>query len=138
MISKLGTLALSIDFRSSQPVYKQIADQVRLMIVNGTLKSGDQLPTVRTVADTVKVNFNTVAKAYRILDEEGLILTHQGRGSFISDPVTEIERQHLRRQTLDALTERYLMEAHRLGFSVEDVSTIFEDHIGLGDMALAA
>ena len=44
MISKLGTLALSIDFRSSQPVYKQIADQVRLMIVNGTLKSGDQLP----------------------------------------------------------------------------------------------
>jgi GntR family transcriptional regulator len=137
MISKLGTLALSIDFRSSQPVYKQIADQVRLMIVNGTLKSGDQLPTVRTVADTVKVNFNTVAKAYRILDEEGLILTHQGRGSFISDPVTEIERQHLRRQTLDALTERYLTEVHRLGFSVEDVSTIFEDHLGLGEVAVA-
>ena len=138
MISKQVILALSIDFRSDQPVYKQIADQVRLMIVNGTLKSGDQLPTVRTVADAVNVNFNTVAKAYRILDEEGFILTHQGRGSFIAGPVTEIERQHLRRQTLDALTERYLTEVHRLGFSVEEVSTIFEDHLGMGDIALAA
>ena len=138
MVFKQANLSLNIDFRSGCPIYKQIADQVRLMIVNGTLKSGDQLPTVRTVADALNVNFNTVAKAYRILDEEGLMLTQQGRGSFISGPVTEIERDHLRRQTLDTLTERYLIEVHRLGFSIEEASAIFEDYLPLDDMALAA
>jgi len=131
MLFKQAPLLLSIDFRSGQPIYKQIADQVRLMVVNGTLKSGDQLPTVRTLADALDVNFNTVAKGYRLLDEEGLILIQQGRGSFISGPVTETERDHLRRQTLDTLTERYLSEGTRLGFSFDEVSAIFEGHLAL-------
>ncbi len=74
-----------LDFRSDTPVTNQIVAQVRRNLVSGEWKPGDQLPTVRQLAADLRVNFNTVARAYRILDEAGLISTQQGRGTFILD-----------------------------------------------------
>jgi GntR family transcriptional regulator len=75
---------LELDFRSGIPIYLQVVDRIKEMIANGRLKPGDQLPTVRALALELRVNFNTVARAYRILDENGIISTQQGRGTAIS------------------------------------------------------
>jgi GntR family transcriptional regulator len=64
---------IQIDFRSGQPIYLQIVEQIRQMVARGELQPGDQLPTVRQLATDLRVNFNTVARAYRLLDEAGLI-----------------------------------------------------------------
>ncbi|MBI5509090.1 MAG: GntR family transcriptional regulator [Deltaproteobacteria bacterium] len=73
-------MRLELDTEAPTPIFRQLADQLRLKIVQGELKPGDPLPSVRHVAELVRVNLNTVAKAYRILEEEGLVALEQGRG----------------------------------------------------------
>ena len=68
-------LSIRLDFRSQVPIYTQIVEQIRLRVASGQLRPGDQLPTVRQLATELRVNFNTVARAYRQLDEAGLIST---------------------------------------------------------------
>jgi len=88
-------LILQIDFRSGLPIYSQIVNQVQAQVVSGILKPGDQLPTVRALAEELRVNFNTVARAYRILDEARLISTQQGRGKYITEiPPPNIARNY--------------------------------------------
>ena len=110
---------LELDFRSGIPIYLQLVERIKEMIANGRLKRGDQLPTVRSLALELRVNFNTVARAYRILDESGIISTQQGRGTYILEiPPPEVT-EDIRRQALEALSQRYLVDAERLGVSPE-------------------
>ena len=122
-------MQIKIDFRSSQPIYVQIMEQIRQKVAAGELKQGDQLPTVRQLATDLRVNFNTVARAYRLLDEAGLISTQQGRGTYIWEMPSETTLRHLRQQGLDGLTRRYLAEASRLTDSPDEVGKIFERHL---------
>jgi GntR family transcriptional regulator len=108
---------IQIDFRSGVPGYNQIVEQIQQEIASGRLKPGDQLPTVRALAAELRINFNTVARAYRILDEAGVISTQQGRGTFIIEPPRPEVRERLRRESLEALARRFLAEAHNLGFT---------------------
>jgi GntR family transcriptional regulator len=114
-------MQINLDFRSGQPIYVQIMDQIRQMIASGHLKPGDQLPTVRQLATDLRVNFNTVARAYRLLDEAGLISTQQGRGTYIWEKPSEETISQLRQQGLESLTRRYLADAFWMEFSVEMV-----------------
>lgn len=108
---------ITLDFRSNIPIYIQIIDQMRQQVADSRLKPGDQLPTVRALASDLRVNFNTVARAYRLLDEAGIISTQQGRGTYIlEEPASEISEQ-LRMESLDALARKFLQETMRLGFS---------------------
>src|SRR5512144_1054307 len=109
-------LLLQIDFRSGLPIYAQIVNQVEAQVVGGVLKPGDQLPTVRALAEELRVNFNTVARAYRILDEAWIISTQQGRGTYITEIPPPKVKERLRYESLQALTERFISEALRLGF----------------------
>jgi len=120
---------IQIDFRSGEPIYVQIMEQVRQMVASGELGQGDQLPTVRQLATELRVNFNTVARAYRLLDEAGLISTQQGRGTYIWDRPSEETMQQLRKQGLDNLTRHYLNEASRLDYSPEEVAEIIVRYI---------
>lgn len=104
-------------------------DQIRQMVANGDLKPGDQLPTVRQLAIELKVNWNTVARAYRLLDEAGLISTQQGRGTFIWATPSDETTRLIRQQTLEGLTQRYLAEAARLGVSPQEVLRFFQKEI---------
>ena len=124
-------LDLKLDFRSGLPIYAQIVEQIRHMLAGGELKSGDQLPTVRQLATDLRVNFNTIARAYRLLDEAGLISTQQGRGTYIWETPTPETTQKLRRQELEELTRHYLSEAAALGFSIEEVQRDFEEVAGV-------
>jgi GntR family transcriptional regulator len=120
-------LMLQIDFRSGLPIYTQIVNQVQAQIAGGILKPGDQLPTVRALAEDLRVNFNTIARAYRILDEARIISTQQGRGTYITEIPPPKVRERLRRQSLQALTERYFQEARRLEFSIEEISEMIQE-----------
>lgn len=122
-------IKLSLDFRSGTPIYLQIMEQIRQMVANGELSQGDQLPTVRQLATELRVNFNTVARAYRLLDQAGLISTQHGRGTYIWEAPSEETMDQLRQQSLEGLTRRYLHEAARLGAKPEDVSMIITDYI---------
>lgn len=122
-------LTLHLDFHSGLPIYTQIANQIQSQLVNGILKPGDQLPTVRALALELRVNFNTVARAYRILDEARIISTQQGRGTFITEiPPPEVSEK-LRSESLLELTDRFIGEALRLGFSEREVSQMVRDRL---------
>jgi GntR family transcriptional regulator len=122
-------LVLQIDFRSGLPIYSQIVNQVQAQVAGGVLKPGDQLPTVRALAEELRVNFNTVARAYRILDEARIISTQQGRGTFIIEIPPPKVTERLRRETLEALTQRYISEAIRLEFSEVEIGEMIKEQI---------
>jgi GntR family transcriptional regulator len=124
-------LSLLLDFHSGLPIYTQIVNQVQSQLANGMLKPGDQLPTVRALAQELRVNFNTVARAYRILDEARIISTQQGRGTFITEILLPYVAEKLRNESLDALTRRYVDEAIRLGFSEREISQMVKDNLKL-------
>lgn len=122
-------LTLQLDFYSGLPIYTQIVNQIQSQLANGILKPGDQLPTVRALALELRVNFNTVARAYRILDEERIISTQQGRGTFIMQIPPPDVSEKLRTESLIELTDRFLDEAERLGFSEREVSQMVRDRL---------
>lgn len=109
-----------LDLHTGVPVYRQIVDQVRGAVAAGALSAGDQLPTVRQLAVDLEVNPNTVVRAYRELEHDGLIETHQGTGTFISDqkvPRAEDERQ----RQLAQIVSDAIARAGAAGFTVLDL-----------------
>jgi len=121
-------LNFQLDFHSGLPIYTQIANQVQERVANGRLKPGDQLPTVRALALDLRVNFNTVARAYHLLDEARIISTQQGRGTYTTEkppPTTE----RLRRESLEVLTRQYISEAMRLDFSQKEIQQIVSEQL---------
>lgn len=122
-------LALHLDFHSGLPIYTQIVNQIEQQVAGGVLRPGDQLPTVRALASELRVNFNTVARAYRLLDEAKIISTQQGRGTYILvKPPPEVEKK-LRQETLEALARQYIGEAKRINFSDAEINQIVRDQL---------
>ncbi len=106
-----------LDFRADEPLYLQIVHQIEQLVAQGELKQGDQLPTVRELATELRINFNTVGRAYRLLDEAHLISTQRGRGTYIWEEPTKEVVQNLRRKSLEELSRAYLLQVARLGYS---------------------
>src|SRR5574341_1499863 len=120
-------LMLQIDFRSGLPIYAQIVNQVQAQVVGSVLKPGDQLPTVRALAEELRVNFNTVARAYRLLDEARLISTQRGRGTYIWEEPTPQVVEELRQKSLQEIARNYLKEVNRLGFTSVQARIALDD-----------
>jgi GntR family transcriptional regulator len=114
-------MVLEIDVRSHVPIYLQIVEQVERLVATGHFKPEDQLPTVRQLAAELRVNFNTVARAYRLLDEAGVISTQRGRGTYVLEPLPPDRAQKLREATLEGLARTYLAIAATEGFSPDEV-----------------
>lgn len=125
----LKDIQIKLDFRSGVPIYIQIMDEIRKLVASGDLKLGDQLPTVRQMATDLRINWNTVARAYKLLDEAGLISTQQGRGTYIWEAPTEATTLALRQQALEGLTRRYLTEASRLGYTPQEISAKIQEQL---------
>lgn len=123
-------IPIQLDFRSGLPIYIQIMEQIRQLVANGELQQGDQLPTVRQLATDLRINWNTVARAYKNLDEAGLISTQQGRGTYIWEAPSEETLQRLRQESLEGLTKKYLAEAKRMGYTPGDVRQAFDEFHG--------
>lgn len=120
---------IEVDLRSHVPVYVQIVERIGRMIASGALHPGDQLPTVRQLATDLRVNFNTVARAYRLLDEAGVISTQQGRGTYVQEALPADQAGRLRQATLDSLARTFLADAGRMGFSPEEVERAFAEQL---------
>lgn len=120
-----------LDFRSHVPIYTQLVDRVKHLVASGALGPGDQLPTVRQMAAELRVNFNTVARAYRILDEEGVISTQQGRGTYVLEPIPPERASLLRSAALEGMTKSFLEHAHQVGFKPEEVHRLLDELIDL-------
>ena len=119
--SKNGTaFQFGLDLHSGVPVYRQLIDQVRGAVASGALSAGDQLPTVRQLAVDLAINPNTVMRAYRELELGGLLETHQGTGTFISDKKPGKKSAERERQ-LGQMISEFAARAGAAGFTVEDV-----------------
>lgn len=116
---------LRIDPDSAMPIYAQIVDEVQRAIATGHLNPGDQLPTVRQLAVDLKVNPNTVARAYMELERAGVIATRRGRGTFVVDTGSSLEGRRDFRLLAD-VARRALLEAHALGFTARELVDALE------------
>ena len=109
-----------LDPKSGVPFYRQIIDQIRYGVASGNLKVGEQLPTVRALAVQLKVNLNTVGKAYRELEIQSVLETQQGTGTFIGSTNIQIPTSE-RQNKLDSICSEYLSIASSYGFSAGEV-----------------
>ncbi len=122
----MNPLNFKLDFRSGVPIYVQIVEQVQQALAAGQLKPGDQLPTVRQLASDIRVNFNTVARAYRMLDEAGLISTQQGRGTYILESATQKLPDLVREDSLEVLVEKALNKLLNQGYRLEEIKKMVD------------
>ena len=115
-------IGFRLDRRSNVVPYLQLVEQVRHALRTGLLEPGDQLPTVREVAETVTINPNTVLKAYRELEHDGLVEGRPGRGTFVVRSLAGpslASHAALRREFLS-----WLRRAHRAGLQPEDIQAL--------------
>ncbi len=106
-------MVFQIDFKSGTPVYLQLAEQIRYAAASGALRTGDALPSIRPLAEELRVNRNTVAKAYTELENQGVIETIPGKGCFVKEvgsPLTKAARNELLVLEID----RAIVAAHHL------------------------
>lgn len=109
-----------LDYSSGVPIYRQIIDQIRFGIASGQLKLGEQLPTVRALAVELKVNLNTVSKAYKELEIKNILETQQGSGTFIN-AIDLVILEKEREDKLKDICVQFSSAAFSYGFSLDEV-----------------
>ncbi len=114
------SFTINITTGSDSPIYKQITDQVRLAVASGRLAIGDQLPSIRALAEDLVINPNTVARAYTDLTREGVIESRPGRGVFITKKRKVFTREEGWRR-LEPLLDGIIGEALAMDFSREEL-----------------
>lgn len=109
------------EWNDNQPIYRQLRDRVVAMILDGVLKEGDPLPSVRNVAAEYRVNPLTVLKGYQQLVDEGLVETRRGRGMFINAGARSLLLQGERQKFVEEEWPRIRATIHRLGLTAEEL-----------------
>lgn len=109
-----------LDYSSGVPVYRQIIDQIIFGIASGQLKLGEQLPTVRALAVELKVNLNTVSKAYKELEIKNILETQQGTGTFINKTENVIQDKE-REDKLKEICIQFSSVAFSYGFTLSEI-----------------
>lgn len=119
-------MQIRIDNASNRPVYRQIIDQIKRDIAMGRLIKDEKLPTVRQLAAQLAINPNTIAKAYRQLESEGIIVTRPGAGAFIANLDSNLSRAVRKRLLSDEL-ERIAVEAFHMQIERETLLELFKN-----------
>jgi|SRR4051812_18028165 GntR family transcriptional regulator len=118
-------MRVQISFTSGKPVYLQIVDQVKLAVASGMLRTGEALPGIRPLAESLRVNRNTIAKAYTELESQGVIQTNAGKGCFVRDagsPYRKDARLDMLKNDVDAA----VVQAHHLQIGRADFLKLAE------------
>jgi GntR family transcriptional regulator len=111
-----------LDLRSRKPIYEQLVENVKEMIVKEVLKTNDKLPSVRSLAQQLTINPNTIQKAYRELENQGFIYSLQGKGNFVSSPEDVVDMK--KELKLKAELKKLMAEAFYLGMTADDIYRI--------------
>ena len=125
-------MIFQIDFKSGTPVYLQLVDQIRHAAASGGLRTGEPLPSIRPLAEELRVNRNTIAKAYAELESQGVIETVPGKGCFLKEvnsPLTKSARNDLLTQEID----RAIVAAHHLQISDADLLALVKKRLDVFD-----
>ncbi len=117
-----------IDFHSGVPVYLQLTQQAKEAIATGVLRDGDQLPSVRVLAEELKVNRNTVSRAWSELESEGVIENRQGSGCFVTASVTPL-RKAARTERLAQSIDTLIVQAHHLQVEPRELVGLVEERL---------
>jgi GntR family transcriptional regulator len=125
-----------LDPRSGVPTYLQLAQQVRQAVRLGILRSGDQLPTVKDVVGALAINPNTVLKAYRELDREGLTEGRRGQGTFVASTAPAVPPDGI--GPLRAGLQRWLRQAKAAGLDDEAIEALIAETVRTGSASRAA
>ena len=119
---------IKIDSNSGVAPYMQIIKQVKYLVACGALKAGDQLPPIRDLAMQLRINPNTVARAYRELRYEKIITSKWGGGTFISDDVKQIAESE-KKKIVDEIFDQAIHQATILGFTEEEIIQFFTNQL---------
>ncbi len=115
---------ISINYRDARPIYLQVKDSLRRLIMTGAMPPGTKLPSVRELAASLAINPNTIQRAYRELETEGYILSIAGKGSFAAE-LTHIDRSALQTATADFL--RAAKTLQDMGMRAEELRLLLND-----------
>ena len=129
-------MRLLLNFKSGKPVYLQLVDQVRSAVAAGTLQAGDPLPSIRPLAEDLRVNRNTVAKAYAELEQQGVIETLAGKGCFVREPGSPL-RKDVRLKLLTGEIDAVVVHSHHLQIGKADFLRLAEERFHALDVKRA-
>ena len=118
-------MKIIINTSSMVPIYEQIIDQIKTMILKQELKQNDQLPSVRALSKELKISALTVKKAYDELEKEGFTVTIHGKGSYVTAANTELMMEEQKKEVEQDL-EQAILKGRRFGISDEEIKTLFE------------
>ena len=118
------TLDIIISTSSGKPIYEQIVDQIKTAIVTGALAEGEQLPSIRALANSLRVSAITTKRAYADLESAGLIETVQGKGSFVAGGNAELIREEQLRQ-VEAHMARAIESGRAMGLTNDELAEMF-------------
>lgn len=121
-------MLVSLNYSSGKPVYFQIVEQVRAAIASGALRPRDALPSIRQLAESLRVNRNTVAKAYSELEVQGIIHTQPGKGCVVTDAASPL-RKPVREKMLIAEIDAAIVQAHHLQFTHEEFLELVKERL---------
>ena len=120
-------MRFQLNFKSGKPVYLQLVDQVKVAAASGAIQAGEPLPSIRPLAEELRVNRNTVAKAYTELESQGVIETIPGKGCFVRDQGNSPFRKDVRRKLLAESLDDAVVHAHHLQVNREEFLQLAED-----------
>lgn len=119
-------MLFKIDASRSEAVYAQVINEVKRRIARGLLKTGDRLPSVRELARTLVINPNTAAKAYQLLEAEGVVVARQGHGTFVATNATKLSVA-AKRSRINSLLDNLFTEAYHLGLNQESLIKLIHE-----------
>lgn len=112
-------MMLQLNFKSGKPVYLQLVDQIKSAAASGILRPGESLPSIRPLAERLRINRNTVAKAYTELETQGIIETIAGKGCFVTENNSPFKKE-VRRKMLSDDIDAAIVQAHHLRVNEKD------------------
>jgi GntR family transcriptional regulator len=121
-------MLLQINYKSGKPVYLQVVDQIKAAAASGALKPGEALPCIRPLAEELRVNRNTIAKAYSELESLGVIETQPGKGCFLKENHSPLKKE-IRRKMLIEEIDQAVVQAHHLQVPPEEFLQLIQERM---------
>jgi GntR family transcriptional regulator len=122
-------MEIRIDPDSAVAIYLQIVGTIKHHVAAGKLKPGDQLPTVRQLATDLRINPNTVARAYDILDSDNVITTQQGRGTYVRERPDQAHLTRVREEQLRTMMDGVVGKALSTGYTIDEIRQAFDGQL---------
>ncbi len=114
---------IQLNYRDARPIYEQVRDGLRQLVLSGAISPNEKLPSVRSLASSLAINPNTISRAYEALEKEGYVYTQVGKGTFAAQ-LTDVNKERVK--TLMKQWQTITMELLRLGISAEELKEILK------------